>query len=32
VVCRNHSSTYGNKTYCINHRWIHYVRLFWRLD
>ena len=32
VVCRTHSSTYGNKTYCISHRWIHYLRLFWRLD
>jgi hypothetical protein len=32
VVCRNHSSTYGNKTYCTSHRWIHYWRVFWRLD
>jgi hypothetical protein len=32
VVCRSHSSTYNGKTYCSRHRWIHYWRLFWRLD
>jgi hypothetical protein len=32
VVCRTHSSTYGDKTYCLNHRWVHYWRVFWRLD
>ena len=32
VVCRIHSSTYGDKTYCQHHKWIHYWRLFWRLD
>jgi len=32
VVCHRHSSTYGDKTYCQHHRWIHYWRLFWRLD
>ena len=32
VVCRLHSSTYGDKTYCQRHKWIHYWRMFWRLD
>jgi len=32
AVCRRHSATYGNKTYCRNHKWIHYWRMFWRLD
>lgn len=32
VVCRIHSSTYGDKTYCQRHKWIHYWRMFWRLD
>ena len=32
VVCRVHSSTHGEKTYCRRHRWIHYWRWFWRLD
>ena len=32
AVCRIHSSTYGDKTYCRNHLWIHYWRMFWRLD
>jgi hypothetical protein len=33
VVCRRiHSSTYGDKTYCQRHKWIHYWRMFWRLE
>ncbi len=32
VVCRAHSKTYGDKTYCNRHKWIHYWRTFWRLD
>jgi len=32
VVCHIHSSTYGDITYCRNHKWIHYWRMFWRLD
>lgn len=32
VVCRVHSSTYGDVTYCRRHKWIHYWRMFWRLD
>ncbi len=32
VVCRVHSRTYSDKTYCNRHKWIHYWRIFWRLD
>jgi len=32
VVCRRHSRTFGEKTYCRPHIWIHYWRMFWRLD
>lgn len=32
VVRCAHSSTYGDKTYCLRHKWIHYWRVFWRLD
>jgi len=32
VVCRVHGSTYGEKTYCRRHKWVHYWRMFWRLD
>ena len=32
VVCRIHSRTYGDKTYCLHCRWFHYWRMFWRLD
>ena len=32
VVCRKHSRTYGEKTYCRRCRWVYYWRLFWRLD
>jgi hypothetical protein len=32
VVCRVHSTTYGDKTYCQKHKWIHYWKMFWRLD
>ncbi len=32
VVCRIHSSTHGDKTYCSHHTWVHYWRIFWRLD
>jgi hypothetical protein len=32
VVCRVHSRTYDDKTYCNRHKWIHYWRMFWRLD
>jgi len=32
AVCRRHSRTYGEKTYCIRCRWVHYWRTFWRLD
>lgn len=32
VVCRVHSRTYGDKTYCNRHKWIHYWRIFGRLD
>jgi len=32
VVCRRHSRTYGDKTYCNRCRWVHYWRTFWRLD
>lgn len=32
VACSRHSSIYGEQTYCQRHRWIHYWRLFWRLD
>ena len=32
VVCRRHSRTYGEKTYCLRCRWVHYWRTFWRLD
>jgi len=32
VVCRKHGRTYGDKTYCQRHKWIHYWRMFWRLD
>jgi len=32
VVCRLHSRTYGEKTYCRRCLWVHYWRKFWRLD
>lgn len=32
VVCRVHSSTSGDKTYCQRHKWVLYWRMFWRLD
>ncbi len=32
VVCHIHSSMHGDKTYCSRHRWVHYWRMFWRLD
>ena len=32
VVCRRHSRTYGEKTYCTRHSWIHYWRKFWGLE
>lgn len=32
VVCRRHSSTHDENTYCQRHLWIHYWRMFWRLD
>lgn len=31
VVCRRHSRTYGDKTYCLRCRWVYYWRTFWRL-
>ena len=32
AVCRRHSRTFGDRTYCRRHVWIHYWRQFWRLD
>ncbi len=32
AVCRNHSRSFGDRTYCTRHSWIHYWRIFWRLD
>ena len=32
VVCRKHSKTYGEKTYCHRCRWVHYWLVFWRLE
>ena len=32
AVCRRHSSTYGDKTYCRSCRWSYWWRVFWRLD
>ncbi len=31
AVCRRHSRTYGERTYCLRCRWHHYWRLFWRV-
>ena len=32
VICRVHSKTFGEKTYCRRCLWIRYWRAFWRLD
>ncbi len=32
VVCRRHSRTFGESTYCQRHTWIHYWRKFWGLE
>ena len=32
AVCRKHSKTYGEKTYCRRHTWIHYWRKFWGVE
>jgi hypothetical protein len=32
VVCRRHSRTYGDRTYCVRHRRVHYWRAFWGLE
>jgi hypothetical protein len=32
VVCRRHSRTFGEETYCRRHMWVHWWRAFWRLD
>jgi hypothetical protein len=31
VVCRRHSRTFGEKTYCRRHIWVGWWRTFWRL-
>ena len=32
VVCRIHSRTFGENTYCRPHVWVHYWRKFWALE
>ena len=32
AVCRRHSTTYGDKTYCRRCRWAYYWRKFWGLE
>jgi len=32
VVCRRHSATRADKTYCHNCRWVYYWRKFWGLE
>jgi hypothetical protein len=32
VVCRRHSRTYGELTYCTRCRWHHYWRRFWGIE
>jgi hypothetical protein len=32
VVCRRHSRTYAERTYCRRHRWVHFWRKFWGVD
>jgi len=32
VVCRIHSRTFGENTYCRRHLWMHYWRKFWGLE
>ena len=32
VVCRLHSRTYGEVTYCTKHIWVHYWKKFWALE
>ena len=32
TVCRRHSRTYGELTYCTRCRWRHYWRIFWGLE